>query len=144
MAIVRTVPGMTDEQRLFMEAVAWGHDLLEDGVTELGEKVRESTLCTAGVSATVLAGIKSLSKEKWMKPGEYEAGLALAPQTVMIVKCCDRIANLTEGRPTFKEGRWTRYVANTKATILPLTEFLEPTPGTWLKERLEGLAVETR
>lgn len=135
---VARVPGLTSAEIGYMEAVAWGHDLIEDGVTETGERVSVTTLHEAGVPIKVIASIKLLSKEKG-KYDEYETALRNAPTAVRIVKCLDRIANLTEARTTFPEERWTRYVRETKEFVLPLAESITSPSGAWLVKQLEAL-----
>lgn len=144
-ALLRQMPGIraTLTTQFTLEAVAWGHDLLEDGVTEDGSKVTEETLSKAGVPDEVIVCIRLLSKEPWMEPWMikpwYARQVMGAPDVVRIVKCVDRIANLTEARGTFKPQRWARYVAETNEWILPMAKELEGPHGAWLVSQLEVL-----
>jgi (p)ppGpp synthase/HD superfamily hydrolase len=139
--VVRQVPGIRDtlSTQPTLEAVAWGHDLLEDGVTESGAKVTEDVLRAEGVPDEVVVCIKLLSKEPWMTTPWYARQVMGAPDVVRIVKCADRIANLTEARGTFDDHRWAKYVAETREWILPMAHELGGLHGRWLATRLTEL-----
>lgn len=140
-AVLRRLPGVRPEleTQYLLEAMGWAHDLLEDGVTETGAKVTEETLRTEGLPEEVVVGVRLLSKEKWMTPAWYQRQVMGAPDLARIVKCADRIANLTEARTTFPPRRWENYVKETKAWILPMAHELGNPFGAWLALRLGEL-----
>ena len=139
--VVRQVPGIRETltTQPTLEAVAWGHDLLEDGITEAGAKVTEDVLRAEGVPDEVIVCMKLLSKEPWMTTPWYARQVMGAPDVVRIVKCADRIANLTEARTSFDPYRWTKYVAETLDWILPMAHDLGGVHGRWLAARLDEL-----
>ena len=54
------------------------------------------------------------------------------------MKVVDRICNLREGARSFTDGRWKRYVAQTRAHIFPLIQgAAEPQTHTRLMNLLE-------
>jgi (p)ppGpp synthase/HD superfamily hydrolase len=122
-----------------LEAVAWGHDLLEDGVQEDGTRVTSATLQAHRVNDLVLIGIHDLSKWPGVEKASYIKQVREAAPFIQIVKCCDRIANLTEGVDWFKDRRWARYAAETKDWILPMAEALDAPEGPWLAGELTRL-----
>lgn len=143
-AVVRAVPGLeaTDATAPALEAVAWGHDLLEDGVTESGARVTGEVLRAEGVPEEVIGWIRLLSKDDATKGPAYVEQVRTGPDVVRIVKCADRIANLTEARGTFEPARWAKYVAETEDWILPMGRELGGAHGAWLAGRLDQLVRE--
>ncbi len=137
--LVRSVPGVRPdlETQGYLEALAWTHDLLEDGVKEDGARVTEEDLLAEGLPPEVVVGVRLLSKEPWMTEAWYARQVTGAPVLVQIVKCCDRIANLTEGAPVFKDKRWSNYVRETEAWILPMALAMSPPYGAWLANELK-------
>lgn len=136
--LLRQLPGVRPdlETQTYLEAVAWGHDLLEDGVREDGGKVTYNDLVDAGLPYEVVVAIHLLSKEPWMTEAWYARQVTGAPDLVRIIKCCDRIANLTEGAPVFDARRWSNYVRETESWILPMAEGLANPYGPWLAKTL--------
>ena len=56
---------------------------------------------------------------------------------VKLVKCVDHICNLREGKTTFKDRRWIRYVGETYDFIYPLSDDLQAGPERdWLQREL--------
>ena len=132
--LVGEVPGVPSGACRYLKAVAWLHDVLED------TKVGEEGLAAAGIPSGVIEGVKALTKEKGAAPNAYYEGLARSPEWVRIVKCCDRIANLREGRSVFQPKRWKAYLRETERFVLPLALSLDPVCAGWLKRELEAAA----
>lgn len=134
------VPGVRGDEGSgpYMEALAWGHDLLEDGVKENGAAVTAEDLRAAGVPEHVVFGLTLLTKEKFETTHGYYRKLDGAPDLVRIVKCCDRIANLREAAPVFTESRWKKYVEETKGFTMALTLDMPAPYGKWLAEKMEA------
>lgn len=124
-----------------LEAVAWGHDLIEDGIDDTGADVTDDRLRAEGVPDEVVVCIKFLTKEPWMTEAFYARQVMNAPDVVRIVKCVDRIANLTEAQTSFKPDRLRRYVDETTRWILPMARDLGEPHGPWLVAKLEALTV---
>lgn len=122
--LVEALPFESDRERRAAMAVAWGHDLIEDGKTEAGLGVSILTLREAGVPPEIVRDIHSLTKTPGQTKEEYIDNVRLGPLRVQIVKCCDRTANLTEALTCFSGARWERYVHETLDWILPMAESL--------------------
>ncbi len=128
-------------------AVAWMHDVLEDGY-EGSRKVTAQDMRDAGVPDAVIADVQALTHDSTILKLDYLRSLIKANYTVRYVKCCDRLANLREGRATFKPARWERYVAQTRDGVLALVETLdEPTRGAireWIQIAMDAPPPEKR
>jgi len=110
-----------------LKCVAWLHDVPEDGKHEDGRPVTERDLHAAGIELIVIKDVMHLTQEPNEDKATYLARLlAQGTLTAKVVKCIDRTCNLREGRPTFKDGRWGRYVAETEKFILPLADKIAP------------------
>ena len=114
---------MPEEPRL--QEIAWAHDLLEDGVKEDGTPVREED-----IPAEILPAVLVLTKRN----EAYWQLLRKSDEACRTVKCCDRIANLTEGARSFSQERWEKYVLETKEHVLPLAKGLSC--ESWLVRKL--------
>lgn len=134
-ALVRQVPGL--EPLAEAEAIAWAHDLIEDGRKSDDTPVAADDLRAAGLPESVVLGVVALTRIKSLPRAEYTQRVERAPEVVRVVKCCDRIANLLEGSVTFKAGRWARYVADTRQNVLPLLRGIRGPWSSWLRDRLE-------
>ncbi len=125
--------------------IAWMHDLIEDGIKESNARVTKLDLSEQGFSIDVVDDIVSLSH----KPGEekvvYLATLVDVSPRAKLVKLVDRICNLREGKDSFKDKRWARYVSETNRYVLPLLESvavpLQATLEAMLNEAIEARPV---
>lgn len=134
-ALVRQVPGL--EPLPEAEAMAWSHDLIEDGRKPDGTPVTVGDLRAAGLPESVVLGVVVLTRVQGVSRDEYTRRVGMAPEVVRVVKCCDRIANLLEGSVTFKSGRWSRYVTDTRQHVLPLLRGIRGPWSSWLKDHLD-------
>jgi len=118
-----------------MCAVAWAHDIIEDGVNR-GKPVSGADLVMNNVSIDVIRDIQHLSMLKRETKVRYLERLrSEGSRLSKIVKCADRIANLREGAPTFKPPRWERYFAETLEFIVPIARDVgDP----WFEFKLES------
>jgi (p)ppGpp synthase/HD superfamily hydrolase len=112
--------GWNPNLKPYLKAVAWLHDLIEDGRKEDGTQVTEQDLLDAGVDWSIVRDVVSLSQMPGEDKSVYLARLVKASWAARVVKCVDRICNLREGKDCFKEPRWARYVDETQRYILPL------------------------
>lgn len=134
-ALVRKVPGIRDPNtQAYLEAVAWLHDILED--TEMTKEA----LLAAGIPRHVVLGVEALTKEDWMTTNWYYRKLDEGFELARIVKACDRICNLREGKPVFEARRWERYVRETREYVWPLTFEMGQPWAAWLAKELEKAA----
>jgi (p)ppGpp synthase/HD superfamily hydrolase len=131
-------PAEEQEKRV---AVAWLHDILEDGKKEDGTTVSVQDLCDEGIRPQVIADVLALTNEG--PKDAYLAQLKAKSPRAKLVKCVDRICNLREGKDAFKTKRWIRYVGETYYFIFPLTEGLPPLERNFLRQELIK-AVEAR
>jgi (p)ppGpp synthase/HD superfamily hydrolase len=132
-ALVKRVPGVRPNlgTQNYLEALAWLHDVLED------TEVTEEGLRNEGIPEHVILGVKALTREEWMTTNFYYRNLDRSFELVKIVKVCDRIANLTEGKPLLPRSWWMKYTGETKHFVAPLTfEMGEPWRA-WLLEQLK-------
>ena len=136
-ALVKMVPGIRPDTgtQCFLEAVAWLHDVLEDTT------LTEESLHEAGIPDHVIMGVKMLTKASWMTPHFYFRGVDGAPELVKIVKLCDRLANLTEGKGVLPETWWRQYTYETKHFVVPMAEDMGEPWKTWLVSKLEAVMV---
>lgn len=120
-----------------MVDIAWMHDLLEDGRKEDGTSVSADDLRKEGFAVEVVEGVVALTHNEGEQKVEYLARLikTLKPKTA-IVKCVDRICNLREGKPVFKDRRWARYVRETDDYIMPLLGLIQDPERSWLQGHL--------
>jgi hypothetical protein len=123
----------------YLKAVAWLHDLLEDGRKEDGSSVTAQDLHDAVVEWAIVRDVVSLSQVPGEDKPVYLARLGKASWAAKFVKCVDRICNLREGKDCFKDPRWTRYVDETKRYIVPLTTNIP----TWFTDELQK-AIDAR
>ncbi len=128
-----------------MVALAWLHDLLEDGKKEDGTSVSMYDLQDEEVDGDIVNDILALTqktlrtKEGRFVPEEkslYLARLKWKSPRARLVKCVDRICNLREGKDCFKTKRWIRYVGETYYFIYPLAEDLPAVERNWLRIHL--------
>ena len=127
-------------------AIAWLHDILEDGRKEDGREVTMHDLFDAAIPEEVVEEVLAMTQAKFLnRDGEivqepklkYLERLKEKSVQAKVVKCVDRICNLREGRTTFKDRRWIRYVGETYYFIFPLTEDLpEGAERVWLQAEL--------
>lgn len=131
--------------------IAWLHDLIEDGRKENGTRVTIEDLAKVprqptdplaphfGVfSETVLESVVQLTHVHGTTKIDYYRQLQDIPMIPKLVKCVDRICNLREGRATFKQLRWERYVSETEQYILPLAQALREETAEWLTRLLRN------
>lgn len=140
------------------KAIAWLHDVLEDGLSEEGEPVGESDLLRysyalvpypdgkegppseipddACLPPEVVRGVIQLTHRRGETKEDYYRTLSGIDYLPKLVKCVDRVCNLREGSKTFKPARWTRYVNETATYIVPLTASLNQDTSKWLRTLL--------
>lgn len=133
-------PAEEQERRI---AVAWLHDILEDGKKEGGSSVVVADLEAEGVPTEVIDDVLYLTAMGNKPKSEYLASLKHASTRAKLVKCVDRICNLREGKDAFKTKRWIRYVGETYYFIFPLAEELSTLERNFLRIELIK-AVEAR
>lgn len=118
--------------------IAWLHDILEDGRKLDGSKITVADLEAEGVEPHVIKSVVALTHHEGEEKITY---LARLENTLFvdecILKCLDRICNLREGKDTFKEKRWARYVDETQRYIMPLVEKIPSPERAWFKEKLD-------
>ncbi len=120
----------SDEERKRGVAAAWMHDLIED--TELDAEA----LLAAGFDENTVQMVCELTKFETMTREDYFLHLRYAPPMTRIIKVCDRIANLTEGKGKLSEKWWVRYSREAKEKVLPLA-YATPCEA-WLLEQLRA------
>lgn len=145
--IMKEMPTTASEEEQAMRVeVAWLHDILEDGEKENGARVEAIYDLAKLTTPEVLEDVLCLTRRERneMRSGRVE----MAPEPkeeylsrfkgysprVRLVKCVDRICNLREGKTTFKDHRWIRYVGETYYFIYPLAKDLPE--GPWLQQEL--------
>jgi hypothetical protein len=101
-------------------SIAWLHDIIEDGVTPGGRKVTANDLWGEKFSPEIIAGVVWLTHKEGEPKSAYLERIHGAPPKVQLVKLVDRICNLREGKGTFKDARWARYVRETEDFIIPM------------------------
>lgn len=101
-------------------AVAWLHDIIEDGVRENGKHVTADDLRAERIPEAVIEGVVWLSHQEGEPKHAYLTRVLDAPPKIRLVKLVDRICNLREGKESFKDARWARYVQETAEFITPL------------------------
>lgn len=113
------------------QAVAWLHDVIEDGRTSSeGKRVTREDLSDNKMSDRVVAEIVHLSQRPDESKIEYLTRFLKGvrthaiPPSAALVKIVDRVCNLREGAGVFKYERWTRVVGETREFIYPLLEFV--------------------
>lgn len=112
--LLRTLPGWDQfRHRDFVEAVAWTHDVLEDGTMPDGTPAGTKAFNRACLGS-VLVEVRALTMQVGDNKAEYLAKLCHGATALQAtVKVADRICNLREGAATFGDRRWTRYVDQT-------------------------------
>lgn len=109
-----------------LKAVAWLHDVPEDGKHEDGRPVTDSDLLAEGIPHLIVTDVMHVTQ----RPGEDRVAflqrVAAASFSAKILKSADRTCNLREGRLTFKPPRWARYVKETELYILPFADRTVP------------------
>lgn len=139
------------------KAMAWLHDVLEDGkidgqpVTvedlqrhsyvmvahpEGGFVLPEIIADDACLPPEVIEGVLQLTHKPGASKEDYYKTLAGIDYLPKLVKCVDRVCNLHEGAETFKPARWARYVRETQTYILPLADSLNKDTARWLRTLL--------
>jgi (p)ppGpp synthase/HD superfamily hydrolase len=101
-------------------ATAWLHDIIEDGRKLDGTEVTEEDLRAEGVEEIVIEDVVALTQREGEDKPVYLARLEAASSRAKLVKIVDRICNLREGKTTFKDARWARYLDETQKYIVPL------------------------
>ena len=134
-ALVDQVPGLRPLAEA--EALAWAHDLIEDGRKPDGKPVTADDLRIEGLPESVVQGVVALTRVAGVSRDDHARQVEAAPEVVRVVKCCDRIANLREGATTFKPGRWARYVEDTRLRVLPHVTGIREPRASWLQQRLD-------
>ncbi len=139
------------EEQAKRVAIAWLHDVLEDGRKENGKPVAVYDLFDEGIDQEVIDDVVGLSHRVFEAPNgsvlepkeKYLARLKEQSPRAKLVKCVDRICNLREGKDDFKTKRWIRYVGETYYFIFPLTADLPTLECDFLRIELIK-AVEAR
>lgn len=143
-------PSEGDEDEMFrsleeegfenMVDIAWMHDLIEDGVRMHNDHehiILLDDLRKEGFSEYIVQQVRTLTKWDDEEKGQYLLRVAKeAPVLTLIVKLVDRICNLREGRHSFTEKRWSRYVEETTTYIVPMLAKIGEPDREWLKVRL--------
>ena len=138
-------------------AIAWLHDVLEDGVKENGNRVMPddfkpflinhdnpvATPIGAALDPRVLEGVLQLTHREGQPKTTYYESLKDIGYIPKLVKCVDRICNLREGVDWFSDARWARYSQETRDFILPLAPSLRDETAEWLT-RLLNEALDAR
>lgn len=115
-----------------LKCVAWLHDIIEDGQKEDGSRITREDLLQIGIKEIIIEDVIHLTQGE-NEPKELALSRIMrAPRTAKIVKCIDRICNLREGKLSFKDGRWARYIAQTDKYIIPISLEI----GSWFTHRL--------
>lgn len=119
------------------EAVAWLHDVIEDGrflVNKVSSvcweyrDVKVDDLLQSGVEEAIVTDVVHLTNARRESKVEYlgrvrDGVLArVIPESVALVKIVDRICNLREGASVYSSTRWARVVSETREFIVPLLE----------------------
>ena len=127
-------------------AMAWLHDVIEDGRKEDGSRVTTSDLQGLVVGygepsgpyldEAVVEGVVELTHPEGITKIAYYETLSEIGYIPKLVKCVDRICNLREGAGVFKPARWERYVSETRTYILPLARDLREETAEWLTQHL--------
>lgn len=126
------MPGVrTSELNRFYEDVAWLHDIIEDGRKQDGSCVTSQDLIEQGIVPKVVEAVIALSQREGEDKVSYLVRLRGASSRVKVVKAADRVCNLREGKSTFKDARWGRYVRETRQFILPLLEDIPSLESAW-------------
>jgi len=148
-ALLDERPGEFSEAgQIKAKAMAWLHDVIEDGRKADGSRVTYEDLSSLVVSyddphyepyldEMVVIGVGQLTHPEGITKIEYYKTLQEIDYIPKLVKCVDRICNLREGAEVFKPARWARYVEETRLYILPLTEALREETAEWLTKSLE-------
>lgn len=95
-------------------AAAWMHDLIEDTA------VTTDLLRAEGFDDQTVQMVAELTKFPDMVRSDYFLGLRYAPTLTRVIKVCDRIANLTEGKGVLSDKWWLRYSIEALDKVLPL------------------------
>ena len=128
-------------------AIAWLHDVIEDGRKEDGSRVAADDLRTLVIEHgnqehepyldhSVVDGVIQLTHVEGTSKISYYESLKDVDYISKLVKCVDRICNLREGMNVFSPLRWNRYVLETQKYILPLAKDLREETAEWLTENL--------
>ena len=128
---------LSDEPFNRIVDIAWMHDLYEDGKKEDGSKVTTDDLGVEGFGLRVRNGVGALSQRVDEEKVQYLARLSVTlDEETAITKCIDRICNLREGKDSFKDKRWARYINETQAYIMPVLTKIRSPFKEWLKDQL--------
>jgi (p)ppGpp synthase/HD superfamily hydrolase len=131
-ALLREMPGVrSPELDRFYEDVAWLHDIIEDGRKHDGLHVTSADLVEQGIAADVIEAVVALSHREGEDKVSYLVRLRAVSSRVKVVKAADRVCNLREGKSTFRDARWGRYVRETREFILPLLDDLPSLESAW-------------
>ena len=124
-----------------MEQIAWLHDILEDGRKHDSTPVTANDLKATGLTPAVISGVDLLTRHPPDDFDTYIQRLTAANRPeLLVIKCCDRLANLREAKGVFSAPRMQGYIAETHEQILPLLDRLPHTwqSATWLRHALEA------
>lgn len=92
------------------------HDVLEDcDVTPMDLMVKDK------ISEGVIDIVKLLTKEKGYDEAEYYSRIGTSPEAIL-VKLSDRLHNLSTMHGAFSKKKMMKYIAETKAHVLPLCD----------------------
>ena len=128
-------------------AMAWLHDVIEDGRKEDGRRFTANDLRSLVVGHdvpgrepyldnSVVDGVVQLTHAEGTSKVSYYETLKDIDYIPKLVKCVDRICNLREGVNVFSPLRWDRYVLETRKYVLPLTNDLREETAGWLSDGL--------
>jgi (p)ppGpp synthase/HD superfamily hydrolase len=120
-----------------MVQTAWLHDIIEDGRKADGSSVQTADLCAAGISPLVVEDVLVLTQRAGESEAEYIGRIAEAGLEAKLVKCCDRICNLREGRGMFEAAYWQSYIDETNEFVRPLVSRLANPQCEWLTWQLD-------
>lgn len=138
--ILDELPGArSNNEREWLAAVAWLHDVIEDGISETGSQITSAALIAEGIPTDIAEAVETLSKTDAETKEHYLRRLARCHTKIRMIKCADRLANLRELRTTHGTDNswWRKYASETERLIVPLLDELPETEQRWLRRELK-------
>ena len=118
---------LLSQELRFWKGVGWLHDVLEENRALAATDLTEA-LVERGVDRERATSLVSMVQLLTKEEGEVDSYFARIRDAgiwqLNYIKIADRIVNLQEGKGVFPRKRWSRYVEETKAHMLPLLENL--------------------
>jgi (p)ppGpp synthase/HD superfamily hydrolase len=122
----------SEAEQLMAVAMAWTHDLIEDGVKPDGSRVTAGDLRAHPFDVRIIQGVIQLTNPHGVSKTRYYETLKNIDYLAKLVKCVDHICNLREGKDIFEPARWKQYVEETRTYIRPLAQTLRDETRDWL------------